>query len=443
MTNTDIIKTAYKVWGREFYSHTSLRSLAAELGVSKPALYRHFITKNALFEAMLTYFYDDFCAFIKTDYEKVLKNNDKTESIFLLIRTVSEYYARNLDLFIYSMVKLHEQKAENSTISEKLRARGIDFSAFQQSINTDYSFDPLIMRLLFATLTFYMAGFHKHKAKIKPSTERQGYECIDVDSGSPPDEAAISKTTGAISAIIGAGLGYIKEEIDSLNYEGLENRITGTADHITDDSLLNAVAGAVAEAGPWEASMKQVARRSGLSKSSLYSHFKSRHDMLQRLFITESLRIFDFARQGIRQSAAPLEQLYLGVFSIAEYLRSRPDILVALDWMRNRRFTITGSAKKPPEYRYHTGPAEGPAPEMESLRIFDEIDIKPLLDNESPFRVTMSGEKVNIGISPWILFLIVNTLMRKNQGQPLGEIPNEDIRSLFRFITLGIKGFKK
>jgi AcrR family transcriptional regulator len=421
--------------------------LAAALGVSKPALYRHFITKNALLEAMLKYYYDDFSAFIKTNYEKVLKNEDKTESIFLLIRTVIEYYARNLDLFIYSMVKLHEQKAENHKISEELRVRGIDFAAFQQSISTDYTADPLIMRLLFATLTFYMGGYHKHNAAIKLSAgraARQGYDCIDLEnSGAPPDEAAISKITGAISAIIGAGLGYNRGEIDSLDYEGLENRVRGTADHITDDSLLTAVAGAVAEAGPWEASMEQVARRSGLSKSGLYSHFKSRQDMLHRLFVTESLRIFDFARQGVRQSPEPLEQLYLGIFSIAEYLRSRPDILVALDWMRNRRFTITGSAKKPPEYRYHTGPAEGAVPEMESLRIFDEIDIKPLRDDESPFRVTMFGKIVNIGISPWILFLTVNTLMRKNQGQPLGEIPNEDIRSLFRFLTLGIKGFKK
>jgi len=312
------------------------------------------------------------------------------------------------------MIKLYKHKFVNTDISNELRVRGVDFGVFLKSIRKNYTFEPLIMRLVFSTLTFYMAGFHK--------TEK--------NPAKPPNEAAISKIIGVISKIIGEGLGYTNEEIDKLDYEKLENLIIGKANNIEDDPLLKAVAGAVAEAGPWETSMEQVARRSGLSKSSLYSHFKDRQDMLRQLFITEFLRIINFARQGIRQSDIPVEQLYLGIFSIAEYLRSKPDILITFDWIRNRKLNFNPDGKNPS------------APEIESLQLFDEIDIKPLFNNESPFSEIPTGEDKRFGLSSWIFYLIINTLMRKNEGQELGQTENRDIRQLYRLITLGIGGFR-
>ena len=91
MTKTEIIEAAYRVWGRELYLNTSLSDVASELGVCKPALYRHFINKHALLEAMTRHFFDDFAGFIQADYVKALKNEDTNESIFILIRSVAEY----------------------------------------------------------------------------------------------------------------------------------------------------------------------------------------------------------------------------------------------------------------------------------------------------------------------------------------------------------------
>ena len=415
MTKTEIIAAAYRAWGRELYLTTSLSDVARELKVCKPALYRHFLCKDALLEAMGRQFFDHFAAFIQADYEKALKNNDAGESIFMLIRSIAEYYVRNPDLFIYSMTKLHDRRLNNFAMMEELCVRGIDFEYFHKSISASYYFEPLVMRLIFATLTFFMAGFHKERAHAK----------------NPPDETAVSGIIGAIERITGGGIGYGSAEIEGLDFERLESRIAGTAGAIEDDPLLKAVAGAVAETGPWEASMEQVARRSGLAKSSLYGHFKSKQDMLFQLFRTESLRIIGFAKQGIQQSDAPLEQLYLCIFSIAEYLRSRPDFLVALDWIRNRRlnFAPPGSAAKGPPVEY--------------LQIFQGIDIKPLQKDDSPFRgLGPQDEAENSCISPWICFLTVKTLMNTKPEQALGDVPNSHIRTLYRFATTGIGGFK-
>jgi AcrR family transcriptional regulator len=415
MTKKEILEAAYKVWGREFYLNTSLSHVARELKVCKPALYRHFMNKNALLEAMTRHFFDDFAGFVQADYEKAMKTEDKSVGAFILIRSITEYYARNVNYFIFSMTILKDHKLDSFNMMEELCIRGIDMEFFRNSIKKDYAFDHLVMQLLFATLTFFMANFHNMRDSLT----------------NPPDEEAISKIIDLISAIIDKGIGYNSKEIDVIDYEELEKSIPGKLNNIEDDPLLKAVAGAVAEAGPWDASMEQVARRSGLSKSSLYSHFKNKQDMMRQLFMTESMRIIDFARRQIKQSEVPQEQLYLGIFSIAEYLRSKPDILVALDWIRNRKLNLKQSNHK------NKGLI------LWFLPLFEVIDIKPLQNEGSPFREIPVGEKDNFNISPWILFLIVKALMDRKPGNNLGDMPNSDIRSVYKFITLGIGGFKQ
>jgi len=139
------------------------------------------------------------------------------------------------------------------------------------------------------------------------------------------------------------------------------------------------------------------------------------------------MRIIDFAQSQIKQSEIPQEQLYLGIFSVAEYLRSKPDILVALDWIRNRRLNLSQPGQK------NKGLI------LWFLRLFDVIDIKPLQKEGSPFRKIPIGEKDNFTISPWILFLVVKALM----GRKPGDVSNSDIRSVYKFITLGIGGFRQ
>jgi len=414
MTKKEIIDAAFKVWGREFYLNTSLSHVAAELKVCKPALYRHFISKQNLLEAMTRHFFDDFASFIQEDYKKALIMDDYGESMFIVIRSVAEYYARNVNIFIFSMIKLHDNQLDSFNIVEELCIRGVDLGFLGNLAKKNFVFEPPILKLIFATLTFFMSGFHKtRKSLTNPPGEKEIYEIIRI-----------------IDEITGKGLGYTKEEIFKMDFEKLENRIAGTIDAIEDNPLLKAVAEAVAQAGPWEASMEQVARISGLSKSSLYCHFKSRQDMLYRLFMTESLRIINFSRQAMQQSLAPLEQLYLGIYSIAEYLRSKPDILVALDWLRNRRLELNPPDKKPG------------FPPAEFRQVFNDIKIEILHSGKSPFRGMFSDDEDSSGFSLWVLFLIVNTLMRKEQGQALGNVPNSDIRCLFKFLTMGIGGFK-
>jgi AcrR family transcriptional regulator len=262
------------------------------------------------------------------------------------------------------------------------------------------------------------------------------------DQLATPSEEAIEGEISLVDCIISNGIGFQKQEIEALDYEALERRVSGTGIHIIEENkLLHAVAEAVAGAGPWDVSMGMVARRSGLSKSGLYAHFKNKQDMLVQLFVTEMDRIIDFAEESMKGSDVMAERLYLAIFSICDYLRSQPDILIALDWLRTRHVSM-----EQPEQAVIS-----PPPRI--YRIFRDIHFSPELGPRLP-------DTADDGIPAWILFLIVHCLMHGSRGenfmewaklskgrkhQPSREdfakISNGNFRILYRFIARGIREF--
>ena len=413
MTNDDILRAAFRVWGRDFYRTTSLNTIALELGVSKTALYRHFKDKDALLDAMYAAYMDDCAGFLKNGYDKAIKAEDNREAFRIWTLAIAEYFVRNRDALIFSLIKVYNSHDTKSFYNE-FRSRGIDFMhpVFLKKHAAVY---PSRMQLSMATLIFCVTHFHH-------------------DGGELPDvpEEEVKRILSEIDGLVSKGLGLDAERVAELDFMDLEQRAASTLIEETEDNaLLRAVAGAVAEAGPWEASMEMVARRSGLSKSGLYAHFKSKQDMLTQLFITELTRIIKFAKIHIETSEVSEEQLYLAIISIVNYLRSRPEILIALDWIKTGRLDL----------------------EKEMLghfyRIIGEIRQEAIQSH---------NRHLLVWAAQWILFMIVNTLalwqenknpQAKGPGKQnrdtswarnAAEIPNESFRALFRFIALGSEG---
>ena len=400
MTKTEIVDAAFKVWGRNFYRKTSLSQLAVELKVSKPALYRHFENKQALTDAMTERFLDDFAASIRADFERAQQMQDADEGIFTIIRSISGFFARNVYALLFSLINIYDRILDGRAISERLRHRGVDLRTLKFIAEKKYDAERSIVHMIFATLTFFMAYFHKAEKSHKK----------------PPSEEKIQNMLSVICKIIEQGIGYPASKIDAIDFEKQEERVGVPADAEI-EPLFRAVAEAVAEAGPWDASMNMVAKRLGLSKSSLYGHFKSRKDMLRRLFTDEFRRIISFARQRIALSDISQEQLYLGIFAITVYLRSHPEFLISLDWIRTRKLDL-GKPEK----------------ETDIFTLFENVDIEPL-------RGGSEDEKRRI--SHWILFLLINILTKQGLAASAVDVQNNDIRLLYRFITLGLGGFKR
>jgi len=374
VTKTDIIHAAFRAWGRDFYKNPSLSSLAKELKVSKPALYRHFLCKDALTTAMTEHFCRDLADSIRIDFEQALAAPDPDEGLYTIIKALSGYFGRNVYSLIFNLTNIYEKKIDGRAISERIKTHGVDMQIMSRIIEKKYAAYPSNLHLILATLIFNLSIFHKNNKSLENA----------------PTPEQIDTISFAIYETSLKGLGLSSINIDTIDYEKLEamlkNKIEEKIKIDPIEPLFKAVAEAVAEAGPWKASMEMVAKHMGLSKSSLYGHFKNKKDMLRRLFITEFKRIIDFARHGISLSSNPAEQLYLGIYSIAIYLRSRPEILISIDWIRTRKLDL-GKPDK----------------DLEIFKLFEDININSMQNISQEEKQKKSH---------WIFFLLINILMR-------------------------------
>ena len=401
MTNEDIIKAAFKVWGRELYRTTSLAEIAQELGVSKPALYRHFKDKDALLDAMYTSYYDDCASFIKPGCEKAAKAESCKEAYILLMRTITEYYLKNREAFGFSLVRVYNSR-DKEIVNREFAKRGIDFNHLVEKIEPEY---PPVMQLVMATLVFFTAEFHRKNGK----------------SIEEPTSEEINNILSEIEGRIKNGLGMDKAKMDAINYEDLERRAARMLfDEAEDNTLLKAVAEAIAEGGPWDTSMEMVAKRSGLSKSGLYAHFKNKQDMLGQLFITEFNRMVNFAKAQIETSEIHEDQLYLAIITIVHYLRERREILLAIDKLKTRQLEL------------------GKEIYSRLFRIIKSIKLEAIRNFDT---------RRLVDFAQWILFMIVNTLawrpieIENNEWlKNVSEVSNKSFRFLFRYIALGLEG---
>ncbi|MCL2008659.1 MAG: TetR/AcrR family transcriptional regulator [Treponema sp.] len=399
MTKNDIIKAAFKVWGQELYRTTSLSKVARELGVSKPALYRHFTNKDALLQAMFAAFFDDFTACVRDACDKAVKENWK-ESYLAITRIFGEYFIRNRWEFAFSLIQVFSRK-ENDNILKEFRSRGVDFSKLIREKKDNAGF-PSKFHLIMSTLIFWIAQYHY-----------QNFQNLD-----PLNDGQVKQVLAGIESHILKGLSLNAEIAGALDFDKLERQLKDNSCRSEEKSLLKAVAGAVAEAGPWNVTMEMVACRSGLSKSGLYAHFENKQDMLHKLFISEFSGIISFAKAQLETSLIPEEQLYIGIISILHYLRASPEFLMSMEWLKTRKLGLEKMASEKLE------------------DIIGSIKLEVIRQQDQQFLIM---------IAQWIFFMIVNILVfwPGIKSKTAAEIPNESFRTLFRFIALGLEGFNE
>jgi AcrR family transcriptional regulator len=230
----------------------------------------------------------------------------------------------------------------------------------------------------------------------------------------PAGQKELSALTASILDLAANGLGPSGQL--TMDYEALDTRAMLTEQETaTPDGLLPAVAAVVAEVGSWNASMDMVAKRSGLSKSGLYSHFKSKEDMLLRLFSAEFERISNALARRLDGALPPAERLYLAMATAAEYLLARPDILVALDWLRMQRLGV---------------------PDLLPPRLLELFSF--LAEPDSGLRLVGGSLPLTVR---WILFLTIHQLMRCT-GTSDKSHPTK-LRALHRFMLNGLTGGMK
>lgn len=94
-----ILEKAYQHLAKNGYDNTSLKNIAKSIGITKPAIYYYFNSKEELFVTLLNYIIEEF----ENDFKNILNNLKK-------IKTKEEFIIFLKNIVINDMEKLEKDK---------------------------------------------------------------------------------------------------------------------------------------------------------------------------------------------------------------------------------------------------------------------------------------------------------------------------------------------
>lgn len=295
-----IIEAAFSLSRRNI--SWSMRDLAWEVGVSKPALYRHFSNRAELEEVMETRVF----AFILSAIRNAGTTNEDIRTVVVsALRSNPEYYmyiTKNL-LLVKSFFwrALDYIKEQSPYVS--------DFLASLKDIPTETA-TKRMLEILKSSVTILISsyssqGMREYLDEILRKN-REGFPELVC-----PQEARL-------------------DELETISI---------TTERSSDSQLLEAIARAVESQGIENITVEKIAEETGLAKSSLYSHFESKEAMLSELIRHESETISKLLTAYIQQGETTEEQIYLALLAQVRYILDNPKIVPVSNWIRYEMIT--------------------------------------------------------------------------------------------------------
>lgn len=359
----------------------SMRDVAWEVGVSKPALYRHYISRADLEKAMESRIME----LLFNSIDSARENTDSIRTAMVRdLRAHPDYFmffARNLitvDSFhekVLSYMKDHSQQIGNyfsqlnqsSPEVSRRKSLGIQKNAITILLASYDS--PLIREYQDELLRRNSTGFPE---LVLPNESRlDELETIPLDSG--PGE---------------------------------------------NTKLFEAIARAIQVQGIGNVTIEKIAEEMGTAKSSLYFYYENKQAMLSELIAYESEAFLSLLSNHVKRGKTTEEQLYLAMVAHALYLLNKPGIIPVFNWIRYEMVTHHHEVNHPDTHH------------NELLEVFDFRRIKTQVSD------TSLGA---LSIIKWALILSSGCTIREYERNKGKEDILKSIRSMYKLILFGDK----
>ncbi|HPY88677.1 MAG TPA: TetR/AcrR family transcriptional regulator [Spirochaetota bacterium] len=319
----EIIVTAFKEWGGNHFVNTSLTAIALKLKISKPALFRYFKSKEDLLANMRSYFLEEFYPVLDDITENIAKLSFK-ESVEYYSYKIFTFFMNNLSYFKYfsSPITSSSFASDEKILGYQKRFTDAMINKLDGSTYIDRDDMKMFLGYVFST-GLYIIFSQYHCSLSGNSKTRQN---LDAE-----------KTISKINEILLYGF-YDDRREARLNFENIERGAIISENEIPQrDKIFTAITDVVAEVGLLDASMDKIAHRAGMTKSSLYFHFKNREDMFKNLLENELGIMQNILINRMNKYDSFEEKLYSFMATFHSYLTMDLRILRYFNWIQFQR----------------------------------------------------------------------------------------------------------
>ncbi len=359
----------------------SMRDVAWEIGVSKPALYRHYVSRAELEQAMES-------RIMELLLNSIESSRDNPESIrSAMVRDLRAhpdyfmYFARNL----ITVDSFHEKVL--SYLVENSQPIGAFFS--QLNNESPEVFHRKSLAIQKNAITVLLAGYDS------PIIREYQDELLHRNACGFPELVLPSESR--------------LHELERLPLKAKESDNT---------KLFEAIARAVQVQGIENVTIEKIAEEMGTAKSSLYFYYENKQAMLFELISYESGAFLELLSEHVKQGKSMEEQLYLAMIAHALYLLNKPGIIPVFNWIR---------------YEMITHHYEVRHPDIHHSKLLETFDLDRIDSRTSDS--TMGA----LSIIKWALILSSGCTIREYERNKSKEDILKSIRIMYKLILFGDK----
>ncbi|HOF85308.1 MAG TPA: TetR/AcrR family transcriptional regulator [Treponemataceae bacterium] len=359
----------------------SMRDVAWEVGVSKPALYRHYTSRADLEQAMESRVLE----LLLSSIESARENTESIRTAMVRdLRAHPDYFmffARNL----ITVESFHERVL--SYLIENSRQIGDFFSRLRQES------PEILQRKTLAiqknAITILLAGYDS------PMIREFQDELLRRNAEGFPELAFPPEV-----------------RLDELDEIPLQSE---TGENV---KLFEAISRAIQAQGIGNVTIEKIAEEMGTAKSSLYFYYDNKQAMLSELVTHESDVFLSVLSEHVKWGKTTEEQLYLAMIAHTQYFLNKPGIIPVFNWIRYEMVT-------------HHHEVSHPDVHHNALRgTFDFSRIKSRTSDEA---------LEALSIVKWAMILSSGCTIREHESGKSKEDILKSIRSMYKLILFGDK----
>lgn len=295
-----------------------MRELAAKVGVSKPAIYRHFTNKEDLLAAMNIQFFNELTVYL----EKILKATDST-IVKSSLADLVDYFIQNPSYINYFIVQFAVNEDYEQKIADEFKKREIEFPKFKGVSDEESTFN--LIRQFFCTLTilfFVKAGKELiQEGKIQKVPENYAKNLVEI---------------------MFYGLKGGTKEGDFLHPEKISEerlleleKLCRIEDGVLpeENRIFKALSRVIKSVGIFGVTIEKIADEVGMAKSSLYEYFENKNAMIRQLIEGEMNLLATIIAENSAEAKNFTEYLYVMVWTEFHYFLKRPSVIAIAGWL--------------------------------------------------------------------------------------------------------------
>lgn len=315
-TKERILEAAFSFYNEPRFTNIPLSGIAERAGITKAAIFRHFKSKEELFDSMRSRYFDDMRAVVPA---VAVPFSDLLERIVGLIQEHEEY-------LFYTLYQYISDSCFEAVMFLQLEKRGVDLQSYGICSGVSEDKTHIVIRniekyyrLLYEiATTFFFLSVGKRGKCTSPICQDSGF--------------AASLNTVFAQGISSSGH-WLSEERKS----ALDQLCVIRQENMPDvNPFFDALSTVIQKKGFPGTTIESIADELGLAKSSLYTYFKNKDELIVTLVKKELLYLADVVIRKTDSVESVDERGYVTMRTMLEYYLLRPSIVSVTAWLRMR-----------------------------------------------------------------------------------------------------------